>query len=136
MIRLKTSFTRRELVWFGPIFALFAVLLSSIALWKFEAPTVAIWICLVAGVVITIYYLVPPLRRFLFMAWLGAVFPIGWVLSHLLLAVVFYLVVTPIGLLLRLFRYDALRRRFDRSAQSYWIERGSAPEPKSYFRQL
>ena len=69
------------------------------------------------------------------MAWLGAVYPIGWVLSHILLGVVFYFVVLPIGLLLRLARYDPLTRKFDQKVTSYWIEREPSSDPRKYFRQ-
>lgn len=136
MIGLKTSFSRRELLWFGPLFALFGVLVGALALWKFGAPGVAKWIWIISAVVIAIYYLAPPLRRWIFIGWMAAVFPIGWILSHVVLSVVFYLVVFPIGLLLRLFRYDALRRRFDPEATSYWIKREVSEDPRRYFRQF
>ncbi|HMS16905.1 MAG TPA: SxtJ family membrane protein [Planctomycetota bacterium] len=62
-------------------------------------------------------------------------FPIGFVMSYVVMALVFYLVVTPIGLLLRIFGRDPLSRRISRQATSYWIPRG-APRPASrYFRQ-
>jgi hypothetical protein len=47
------------------------------------------------------------------------------------MGLLFYLTVTPTGLLMRLFRKDPLRLRFDPEAKSYWIERqppGPAPE--------
>jgi len=136
MIGMKTTFSRRELLWFGPLFALFGGMMSGLALWKFEAPEVAKWIWILSAVVITLYYLLPPLRKPIFIAWMGAVFPIGWVLSHVLLAVVFYLVVFPIGLLMRLFRHDALGRRLDPDSTSYWIKRETHTDPKKYFRQF
>jgi hypothetical protein len=43
----------------------------------------------------------------------------------------FFIVVTPIGLLLRMLKKDILRLRIDRQAPSYWIPReppGPAPE--------
>jgi hypothetical protein len=136
MIDLKTSFSRRELMWFGPLFALFAGMVGGIAWSKFDAPSVARAIWISAAVVIAIYYLVPPLRKGIFIGWMAAVFPIGWILSHVLLSVVFYLVVFPIGLMLRLFRYDALKRRLDPDAASYWIKREAPDDPRKYFRQF
>jgi hypothetical protein len=63
-------------------------------------------------------------------------FPIGWVVSHVILAVVYFAVFTPIGLLLRVCGHDSLARRFDRGAVSYWQPRAErAPDPESYFRQ-
>lgn len=136
MIELKKQFSRRELLWFGPLFAMFAGLVGWIVMRKFDATAVANGIWLVAAAVIVLYYLVPPLRHPIFMAWLAAVFPLGWLLSHVLLSVVFYLVVLPIGLLLKIFRHDPLRRRLDPAADSYWIEREPPAEPKRYFRQF
>ena len=136
MIELKTTFTRRELLWFGPLFALFAGMIGALALWRFEAPQVARGIWIFAAVVVLLYYLAPPLRRWIFIGWMALVFPLGFVLSHLILTAVFYLVVFPIGMLVRLFRYDALKRRADPGVSSYWIKRESRPDARSYFRQF
>ena len=136
MIELKTTFSRRELMWFGPLFALFGGMVGGIARWKFGAPEVAQWIWILSAVLIVLYYLLPPLRKWIFTAWIATVFPIGWLLSHVLLGLVFYLVVLPIGLLLRLSGYDALSRRLDPDATSYWIRRERSTDARKYFRQF
>lgn len=64
-----------------------------------------------------------------------ATYPVGFAVSAVVLAAVFYGILTPIGLALRLFRHDALGRRFDRAAASYWRPRPPPPDPESYFRQ-
>jgi hypothetical protein len=38
------------------------------------------------------------------------------------MGIIFFLVVTPIGLILKLFRKDVLNLRYNKS-QSYWIEK-------------
>ena len=45
------------------------------------------------------------------------------IVSPIALGILFFLVVTPTGLLMRLLGKDPLRLRFDRSADSYWIAR-------------
>jgi len=45
------------------------------------------------------------------------------IVSPVILAILFYGVITPIGLLSRLFGHDPLRRRIDPAAPSYWIDR-------------
>jgi hypothetical protein len=62
--------------------------------------------------------------------------PIGWLVSHVVLAVVYYGILTPIGLALRLCGRDPLRRKFDPQAPSYWVDRPPARNVKSYFRQF
>lgn len=71
-----------------------------------------------------------------YLQWMKAVEPLGWSFSCLLFASVYFALVTPIGWLLRCFRYDPLNRQFDRKASSYWIERKQAPSVERYFRQF
>jgi hypothetical protein len=75
------------------------------------------------------------LIRVMYIAWMLAVFPIGWMVSWLLLAGVYYLVVTPIGLTRRLLRRDTLGKRFDRSAETYWRRRSPPSAVDRYFQQ-
>src|SRR5690606_37879755 len=63
-------------------------------------------------------------------------FPIGWVVSHVLLAVVFYGVFTPIGLVMRLLGRDPMRRKFDSNAESYWAPHPPRKSLEDYFRQF
>lgn len=78
----------------------------------------------------------PTLARGLYRGWMFAALPIGWTISHLILALVYYLVVTPIGLMLRLAGNDPMQRRFDRGATTYWIPRDGPSEPSRYFKQF
>jgi hypothetical protein len=65
-----------------------------------------------------------------------AAYPVGFAVSHLVLAAVYYLAIAPIGLTMRLFRYDPLARTFDRRARTYWITRGRARPIEDYFKQI
>ena len=64
-----------------------------------------------------------------------ATFPIGFVVSHVLLLVIYYGVFTPIGLVMRACGRDPLQRKFDRSAATYWERRSGAARPSDYLRQ-
>ena len=61
-------------------------------------------------------------------------FPIGFVISHVLMAAIFFLVMTPIGVCFRLVNRDALGRKLEPSRTSYWRDRGPARDPSSYFK--
>lgn len=62
-------------------------------------------------------------------------FPIGYVLSHVVLGIIFYLVLTPLGLFFRLVGRDPLSRRFDPEAESYWTSHAGTKDDERYFRQ-
>lgn len=77
----------------------------------------------------------PPLIRPVYVVLMAVTLPIGLVVSTLLLGAVYYLAVTPIGLLARILGYDAMRRRSDPAAESYWIKRPGDTKVARYFRQ-
>jgi len=62
-------------------------------------------------------------------------FPVGWVVSELVLLVLFFGVVLPIGLLLRAVGHDPLDRGFDWEASSYWQPKKPPGGIASYFRR-
>lgn len=67
--------------------------------------------------------------------WMDAGAPIGWTVSVGLLALVYYLVITPIGLLRRLGGGDTLERRFEDVA-SYWTGRELKHDRRREYRQF
>jgi hypothetical protein len=62
-------------------------------------------------------------------------YPIGWVVTHVVMGLIFYLVVTPVGVIMRLTGRDPMERAFDRSAKTYWKPRRTDSNSSRYFRQ-
>jgi hypothetical protein len=120
------------LIWL-PIFAgaVGALILQRTGSWS--AP-LAIWGVALAVALLGLFR--PARVRPLFVGWMGAAYPIGWTISHLVLAFAYYVVLTPIGLLLRLAGRDPLGRRRHGSAGSYWMPHRPPSDPASYFRQF
>jgi hypothetical protein len=77
---------------------------------------------------------VTSLTRWLFVGLSLVALPIGFVISQVLMAVIYYLVMTPIGLVFRLIGRDVLGRKIDRQRASYWHDRGPQRAPSSYFK--
>jgi hypothetical protein len=77
----------------------------------------------------------PQLLRPIFVGWMIAVFPVGWVLSRLLLAAIYYGVFTPVGLWFRLQGRDVLGRR-RQAIDSYWLPKPTTAGVASYYRQF
>lgn len=78
----------------------------------------------------------PAVIRPIFVGMMLMSYPIGWVMSHILLGIIFYLLITPIGLLMRLLGRDPMERKFERSASTYWIPRNSDGDTRRYTRQF
>ncbi|MCH8806564.1 MAG: hypothetical protein IH986_10810 [Planctomycetes bacterium] len=78
----------------------------------------------------------PALLRPLYVALTAVSLPIGFVLSHVIMAVFFYLIFTPLGLLFRVMGRDPLCRTIEPDAKSYWVRREPVTDVKRYFRQF
>ena len=114
----------------------FCLLVALFAWLRYEQSQLALVLAAVALVSILVSLVQPRILQPLFVILMVATFPIGIVVSHLLIAAVYYLVITPIGLLLRLGRRDAMKRRFPAGEESYWVERETVEDQGRYFRQF
>jgi len=65
----------------------------------------------------------PRSLKWVHLGWMGLAFLLGHLVSTVLLALCFFLVVTPLGLLARVLGQDFLHRKWDRRAASYWLSR-------------
>ena len=120
LIEINKNPRQRDLRWFGVVAAAFCGLVGALFAWKFDAPVAAKVTWGIGLGIAVVYYAVPPLRRAIYVGWMYAFWPLGWVFSHVIMGVTYYLVITPIGLILRLLGKDPMQRRFDREARTYW----------------
>jgi hypothetical protein len=77
---------------------------------------------------------VPTAIRPVYVLLMGVTMPIGFVVSHMFLRVIFYLILTPLGLLFRMIGRDPLLL-IRPSGDSYWQVRKQRTDPLSYYRQ-
>lgn len=126
--------SQRELKQFAMLWIGFFGLIGVYVLWRNDSLRAAavLWIVAAAGLAGVVR---PSVFRPVYLVWMTLALPIGWTVSHLLLVIVFYVVVTPIGLLMKLVGYDPLRRQLDRSAKSYWITHETPADAAQYFKQ-
>ena len=79
----------------------------------------------------------PRALKYVYLVWMSVAFVLGFIVSHVILGLFFFLVITPIGLLARGFGKDFLSLKLDRQAASYWIPREKkAKTPAEYEQQF
>ena len=78
----------------------------------------------------------PKANRFLFVGLSLVAFPIGFVLSYVIMSTLFFLIIGPIGILMRLLGHDPLKRKFEPDAASYWTPAEPMPPRERYFKQF
>jgi hypothetical protein len=94
------------------------------------------WLCWVVGVAFGLPGLLRPASvRLVFVLFSVATKPISWIVSHLILVILFYGVITPTGLLLRLFARETLDLAGDPARSSYWMQRTASADDERYLRQ-
>jgi hypothetical protein len=78
----------------------------------------------------------PSLVRPVYVGAMVVTFPIGWVVSKVLLAGMYYAIITPVGLAFRLIGRDALGRKPHPAAETYWQPKVLPTDPRRYFRMF
>lgn len=82
---------------------------------------------LVTSIALSIFFILafvaPILLKPIYIFWMKLAFILGWINTRLILFIIFYLIFTPIGLVMRLLGVDLLDRRIDKEKESYWWEK-------------
>jgi hypothetical protein len=97
-------------------------------------PTAAIILAVLAVAIGIPGLVMPRLVRFIYVAAMILTFPIGWLVSKVMLACMFFLVFTPVGILFRLIGRDLLKLRRQPATATYWVPKEISSDPRSYFR--
>ena len=114
---------------FGFTFVVFFALVAAWQIWVGRAVVAAFLTGFSAAIlVVTLVrpHTLAPANR----AWMRFGALLHHIVNPIVLGAMYYGVITPFGLVMRLFRYDPMKRRFDRSARTYWIDR-TPPGPPS-----
>ncbi|MFA4889283.1 MAG: SxtJ family membrane protein [Candidatus Omnitrophota bacterium] len=92
---------------------------------------------IISAIFLAFGVLAPLLLKPFFVFWMRLALILGWLNTRLILMLMFYLVFTPIGLVLRLFRVDLLERKLNNKKISYWHKKEQAVfNPQEYERQF
>jgi hypothetical protein len=133
LVEVNWNPSRRELKQFAALWCGFFALIAAYCVWHgLRGVAAALTLLVVFGVV---SYFRPNAIRFVYVLWMAIALPIGWTISHLVLLMLYYLIFTPIGLIMRLVGYDPLERSFDNTAKSYWVPHNTTTDTSQYFKQ-
>lgn len=116
---------------FGVTMGAVLIVIGDIALLRGRSGS---WVLIGSGTIFALLgFLRPSILLPLQKAWMALGIVIGFFASRIILAVLFYCVMTPIGLLMRLFGKDILDQRMDKNKASYWHDRPDVTRPKESY---
>lgn len=133
MAKAKRS-ERFEARRFAVILAILLTAIAALSWWRHHT-TRALVLLSIAVVATFLAFVLPALWTRIFRVWMKVAMAISWVVTRVLLGLLFYGFVTPYGRISRLVRKDPLDLSWKRRAPSYWIDRPEDPRgPERYER--
>jgi hypothetical protein len=137
LIEINWSPNHKELRKFG-IISLIASTLIALSLYVLKGLVIQ-WLAIIffVGIIIFVISMISlKVTRGIYLGLILVTMPIGLVVSFTLMAIFYFLLLTPLGLLFRLIGRDALGRKFDSNTNSYWISRQPPENLDRYFHQF
>jgi hypothetical protein len=110
--------TSRELTILAGLFLVIPSVIGGYMLWKGSANG---WIWIAAGVALGLSRLVTPFFKAIYRVWIVLSIILGYFVSRILLTIIFFVIITPMGLIMRILGKDPMDRKLDPKAASYWI---------------
>ncbi|MFN2623606.1 MAG: SxtJ family membrane protein [Chthoniobacterales bacterium] len=119
---------------FGFTLGFVAILLGAVFIWRHRAagwPFISI-----GGIFLLTVAFAPSTLKWVHKPWTTLSLILGWIVSRILLTVIFFLVLTPIGLLQRICGKRVIETTFRTKASSYWQPRRGRFAPADYENQF
>lgn len=115
---------------------LVGVVFLLIAAWNYYKGRPAVYAVAggLGGVLVLVGLFVAPAARVFHVGWMKVAAVLGWVNSRILLGIMFYGIMTPMGIVMRFFRNPMDRRGPNR--ETYWIRREKTRQPREQFERL
>lgn len=119
---------------FGYTVGLVFILITAFLAYKNYVQNVQYLLGSIAIFLIVFAFLYPMMLKKIYRVWMTIAFTMGWFVSRVLLGVLFYTVITPIGIIARISGKEFLNLKMKKDKQSYWIRRD--PEKEIYYGKM
>jgi len=129
----RRLFAKSLVIGFPIISVLFLLILwIHTGAWQTKVPLVIFGCGAGAGL---LFWFIPQVSKPFYIIWYSLACTIGFVFGNFLLGVLYYLLITGFGLVMRFAKRDPLNRNFDRDKKTYWRDAQQSDNAKRYFNQ-
>lgn len=125
MSSTSTEIPRKTITQFALVVSGALLVIAAYQRWRGASPTVVLTLVILAAVLALLSAIAPSLLKPVYRVWMWIGEGLGWINTRILLTLVFFLVVTPIGIVMRLFGRSPIATA---QRDSYWQD----VEPHSY----
>jgi len=124
----------KDLKQFGIVLAAILIIFGAIHFLKHRM-ILAQWFCGIGLIVLCIGLLAPRMLKNVYAIFLKVAHAIGWFNTRVILILIYYVILTPIALILGIFGKDLLSRKIEKSVSSYWAARQSTKPAKEQLKK-
>lgn len=115
--------TKKQLRQFGLMVGIILILIGSYWMFYRDIFETARVVLLVIGGFLFLSGLIAPTKlKPTYAVWMKLAHVLAYVNTRIIISLIFFLVISPIGLVMRLFRGDILHEKFQPNTSSYWTE--------------
>lgn len=106
---------------FGLVFATVFAIIGLYPLWS--GKNIHLWACIIAFIFLFLAIFLPKVLILPNKLWFKLGSFLGAIVSPIIMGMIFFLTVTPTGIIMRLLGKDLLRQKLNKSKKSYWIKK-------------
>lgn len=131
----KIKSTKKELKEFGIVIGIILTLLGGLLWWR--GREYYVYFLIFSPIFLILGLLLPQVLKPIQIVWMILAAILGWVMTRVILTILFYFIITPTGLLMKLIGKDVLSLKFNRNADSYWVSKEKPSfDKKNYEKQF
>ena len=118
---MRNQIPNKKLREFGLVFALFFPLFIGFVIPNFYGHNLRLWTLWVGLIFLTLGLWKPKTLYLPYKLWINLGYILGYINSKIIFSLIFYFLVTPIGLLMKFFKYDPLKLKLNNKNKSYKV---------------
>ena len=131
----EIKITKKEVRNFGITVAFIFLVIGAILLWR--SNTSYLIFIIVGFVLLGIGLIIPIILKPIYFTWMVLGNILGWIMTRIILGFLFYVIITPIGLIPRLFGKQFIKLKWNKTDSTYWNYRTeSLFEKENYEKQF
>ncbi len=111
------------------------LILISLLLW-YLGKTSFVYFLIAGGLFIVLSFIAIPVLRPFHKLWMMFALLMGFVMSRVILTLLFYIILTPVAFIAKIFRKKFMLLNFDKTVDSYWEKRETVKNKIDYERQF
>ena len=102
---------------------------AVIGLWPLirHGESIRLWALIPGSLLVVMGLLLPGYLGPIYKGWMAIGHVLGWINTRIILGVIYYALFTPLGLAMRVWRKDSMRRQYDETTNTYRVLRRPRP---------